>query len=168
MKDIDYTRLQQVEVDDVGVSGFYFSNTIKDIMRTMTGLEVFEEKVTGEVLKEIKQQISGVIVITGPKNIMFSLSMSEYSAKGVVSSMTGIKMEELEWEDLIDGIAELVNVAAGKIKAKLCTSGDNYICMLPYTIYGDNHHIIHKNKKASLLRMYHNDRLVMLARAYFI
>jgi chemotaxis protein CheX len=117
---------------------------------------------------DLKQQISGAIVISGKKLMMLSLSMSEHTAKGLVSLITGLNQEDLGEEDFIDGVAELVNIVAGKIKAKLNAAGEHYETMLPFTILGDNHHIIHKNKVAALFRLYYTEKIGILARVFYI
>jgi len=157
-------KQQHIEESDEAFSNWFFSNSIKEIIFTMTGMEVLEEKVSVETIKDLKQEISGVIVLIGNKRIMLSLSMSTYSARSLVASMTGLKPESLTQEDLVDGVAELANIAAGKVKAKLSSNGEHYDILLPYSITGDNHSIIHKNKIAVLIRLYHTENIAVMAK----
>lgn len=168
MNNMNQVNLKIIEESDQTFSNWFFSNTIKEIMFTMTGLEVNEEKVTEDSIIDLKEQISGVIMLIGNKRIMISLSMSLFTAKNLVGAMTGLKPEGLSEDDLTDGAAELVNIIAGKIKAKLSSAGEHYDILLPYSILGDNHSIIHKNRTAALLRMYHTEKVAVIAKVFFL
>lgn len=168
MNNTNQGKLQNIEESDQAFSNWFFSNTIKEIIFTMTGMEVIEEKVTEETIKDLKEQISGVIILIGHKRIMLSLSMSTYSAQNLVASMTGLKPDSLTQADLVDGAAELVNIVAGKIKAKLSSNGEHYDILLPFSITGDNHSIIHKDKSAALIRLYHTEKVAVLAKVFFL
>jgi chemotaxis protein CheX len=165
---INQSKLQNIEESDQAFSNWFFSNTIKEIIFTMTGLEIIEEKVTEESTQDIKVQISGVILLIGHKRIMISLSMSQFTAKNLVASMTGLKAENLSQEDMVDGVAELANIIAGKVKAKLSSTGEHYDILLPYSITGDNHGIIHKNKTAALIRLDHVEKIASIAKVFFL
>lgn len=160
--------MNNIEESDQNFSNWFFSTTLKEIIFTMTGMEVNEEKATPESIGDFKEQISGVIILVGSKRIMISLSMSVYTAQNLVASMTGLKSGSLKQEDLVDGAAEMANIIAGKVKAKLSTSGEHYDILLPYSIIGDNHRIIHKNKTAALMRLYHTENIAVLARVFLL
>lgn len=168
MNNTNQGKLQNIEESDQAFSNWFFSNAFKEIIYTMTGMEVSEEKVTEETIKDLKEQISGVIMLIGNKRIMISISMSTYSAKNMVASMTGLKADSLTQEDLVDGAAELANIAAGKVKAKLSSTGEHYDILLPYSIIGDNHSIIHKNKSAVLMRLYHTENIAVMVKVFFL
>ncbi|HYE82409.1 MAG TPA: chemotaxis protein CheX [Clostridia bacterium] len=161
-------KSHHIEESDEAFSNWFFSNTMREIIFTMTGMEVIEEKATAETIKDFKEQISGVTMLIGNKRIMISLSMSMYTAKSLIAAMTGLRAENLTQADLADGAAELVNIIAGKVKANLSSTGDHYDILLPYTITGDNHSIIHKNKVAALIRLYHTDNIALIAKVFFM
>lgn len=168
MNNQNQNKLQNIEESSRDFSNWYFSNSIKEIIFTMTGMEVAEEKATAETIQDMKEQISGVIMLIGNKRIMISISMSEYTAKNMVASMTGMKSDSLTKEDLVDGAAELVNIVAGKVKAKLSANGEHYDILLPYTITGNDHSIIHKNKSAVLIRLYHTENIAVIAKVFLL
>lgn len=168
MNKTNQVRVNNIEESDQTFPNWFFSTALKEIIFTMTGMEVHEEKATAESLGDLKEEISGVIMLVGSKRIMISLSMSVYTAKNLVASMTGLKSDSLNQEDLVDGAAELVNIIAGKLKAKLTSGGDHYDILLPYSITGDNHSIIHKNKTAVLIRLYHTENIAVIARVFFL
>lgn len=150
------------------LSGFFFSNTFKDTIRTMTGLEMAEEKVSTEELIAFKAQITGVIVLTGNKNIMLALSLSQDSAYILTSFMTGTQCNELSPEDLSDGISEIANVVAGKIKAKLATNGVYLNILIPFTIRGNDHFIAQRKDVLLFVKKFHVDSVEVLAKAYLL
>lgn len=162
------SKPQHMEESDEAFTNWLFSNTFKEVIFTMTGMEVNEEKVTAETVKDLKEQVSGVIMLIGQKRIMVSLSMSLYTAKNLVASMTGLKPESISQEDLVDGAAELANITAGKVKAKLSTRGEHYDILLPYSITGENHSIVHKNKSSVLMRLYHAGNIAVIAKVSLI
>jgi chemotaxis protein CheX len=168
VNNINQGKLLNTEESDQAFSNWFFSNMFKETIFTMTGMEVNEEKVTAETIGDLKEQISGVIMLIGQKRILITLSMSVYTAKNLVASMTGLKAESLTQEDLVDGAAELANITAGKVKAKLSSTGEHYDILLPYAITGDNHSIIHKNKTAVLIRLYHTENIAIMARVFFL
>ncbi|KUO73796.1 MAG: hypothetical protein APF77_17075 [Clostridia bacterium BRH_c25] len=168
MNNTNQNKLRNIEESSQEFSNWYFSNAIKEIIFTMTGMEVAEEKATEETIKDLKEQISGIIMLIGNKRIMISLGMSTYTAKNLVASMTGLESGSLTKEDLVDGAAELANIVAGKIKAKFSVNGERYDILLPYTITGDDHSIIHKNKSAVLIRLYHTENIAVIAKVFFL
>jgi chemotaxis protein CheX len=148
------------------LSGFFFSNTFKEIIRTMTGLELKEEKMTLEDLKAFKAQISGVIILCGEKSIMISLSMSNISASTLVSFMVGLQSSELSNEDLNDGVSEIANVVGGKIKAKLNLPGTRLTSLLPFTIKGNDHYITQRDKVLLFVKKFRNNDVEILAKVF--
>lgn len=150
----------------VVLSGFFFSNTVKEIIRTMTGLELLEEKLSLEDLKAFRAQISGVIILSGEKSIMISLSMSYITASALVSFMIGIQSSELSDEDLNDGVSEIANVIGGKIKSKLSVSGLHFNILTPFTIRGENHYITQRDKVLLFVKKFHNNDVEILAKVF--
>ena len=146
---------QNTEPEGLMFSNWHFSNTIKDIIRTMTGLELIEEKFHEDNLKEFNGSLSSVILLTGNKNIMITLTMSKEAACTLVGFITGMKYSEIKEEDLYDGIAEIANMLGGQFKAKLAVNGQNYKYLTPFTIAGEDHHIVQKSKVYGISKIYH-------------
>ncbi len=148
------------------LSSFFFSTAFKEIIRTMTGLELNEEKLSQEDLKAFKAQISGVIILSGDKSIMISLSMSSISASALISFMIGSQSSELSDEDLNDGVSEIANVVGGKIKAKLSVTGIHLTSLLPFTIKGNDHYITQRDKILLFVKKFHNNDIEILAKVF--
>lgn len=150
------------------LSGFFFSNTFKDIIRTMTGLDFVEEKLSTEDLMAFKSQISGVVILAGEKSIMVSLSMSFATASILVSFMTGAQAGELRGEDLNDGVSEIANVIGGKIKAKSSVNRVHYKILTPFTIKGDDHYITQRDNVLLFAKKFHNSEVEIVAKVFLL
>lgn len=148
------------------LSGFFFSNAFKDIIRTMTGLELNEEKMSLEDQKAFTAQITGAIILSGEKSIMISLSMSNISASTLVSFMIGSQSSELSGEDLNDGVSEIANVVGGKIKAKLSLAGNHFTSLLPFTIRGNDHYITQRDKVLLFVKKFRNNDVEILTKVF--
>ena len=148
------------------LSGFFFSNAFKEIIRTMTGLELMEEKMSLEDMKAFKAQISGVIILSGEKSIMISLSMSFIAASTLISFMIGAQCSELSDEDLNDGVSEIANVVGGKIKTKLSLGGVHFNILTPFTIKGNDHYITQRDKVLLFVKKFHNNDIEILAKVF--
>ena len=148
------------------LSGFFFSNAFKDIIRTMTGLELVEERLLPEDMKAFKAQISGVVILSGAKSIMISLSMSLVAASTLISFMIGSHSSELSDEDLNDGVSEIANVVGGKIKTKLALGGIHYTILTPFTIKGNDHYITQRDKVLLFIKKFHNNDVEILAKVF--
>jgi chemotaxis protein CheX len=151
---------------NLALSGFFFSNAFKDIIRTMTGLELMEEKMSMEDMKAFKAQISGVIILSGEKSIMISLSMSFIAATTLISFMIGAQCSELSDEDLNDGVSEIANVVGGKIKTKMSLSGIHLNILTPFTIKGNDHYITQRDKVLLFIKKFHNNDIEILAKVF--
>ena len=148
--------------EEIGLSSWHFSKVIKDIFSKVTGLDMLEEKNTLDISKSFNIQISGIVILTGQKNIMISISMPYKVATILVAYMTDIPQAEIKLEEQSDGIAEITNMIAGQIKAKLSSIGQHYIYMQPFTIVGDNHYILQKSKICSLNIKFRSGAIEML------
>lgn len=123
-----------------------FSRAIYDVFTTMVGQEPCEIKTE----QAERGEITGMMSLLGEKNALLCLNLSKENTAVIVSCMTGILVEELQAEDLYDGIAELVNMVAGRAKALLASTGYHYRLMQPLTVVGENHFIVYKRKTPQL------------------
>lgn len=134
-----------------------FSMAVSDVMITMTGFEMEEDMdFQGELCcggEDDPQpcEITGAMILMGQNSGMASITMTRQTASILVSYMTGVPYYELEDADLYDGIAELMNLIAGRAKAALRDSEYYYEITPPFTIVGENHQIVHK-KQAHLIQ----------------
>lgn len=159
---VDNSKDHADAFDEIGLTSWYFSKVVKDTINKVTGLEVLEEKYISESNNTFNNQISSIVILTGEKNLMISISMSFKTATILVAYMTDIPQAEIKLEEQSDGIDEIANMIAGQTKAKLASVGHHYIYMQPFTIVGDNHHILQKSKVSSLNLKFHTGAIEIL------
>ncbi|RQD70314.1 MAG: chemotaxis protein CheX [Tindallia sp. MSAO_Bac2] len=135
-----------------------FSIAVSEVMGTMTGFEMEEDETYSDSENDSCDptgsepcEISGAMVLLGKKNGMATVTMTRMTASVLVSYMTGIPYYELEDSDLFDGVAEMMNLMAGRAKALLRETEYYFEISPPFTIVGINHHIVHK-KQAQLIQ----------------
>ncbi len=149
-------------------SEYFFSSTMKEIIHTMTGLELSEEWPSIEDLKDFVAQFTGVVILTGEKNIMISISMSTITISTLTAFMVGIQREQLSDEDLNDGISEIANVIGGKVKAKLAMSGSRYTILTPFTIKGQGHYITQRKNVLLFVKKFKASDIEIVAKAFLL
>lgn len=125
-----------------------FINVIRvayiDVMSMILGIDVSNSL---EVIdSEIETQISGVMLLLGNKKKMATISISEENAKEAVSYMVGLGPSDLSKEEVYDGVAELVNMILGRAKLFLKDTEDYFDLTPPFTVIGDAHKFIIKEK----------------------
>lgn len=155
-----------LEESDINFPSWALSNGIKEILDKMTGIIVTEESVNLEVLREFKEQVSGMVVLVGEKKLIFSVCMSTVTARHIVGGMTNTPNEEVKNADLIDGVSELANIVGGNVRAKLAARGEDYTMLLPFTIIGDNYHVVHKSKTPIFIRKYNAEFVELIVKGY--
>lgn len=142
------------------------NTAIKDVIETMTGLYI-EENICKENSLN-KGEISGVMIIVGEKNALMSLTMSKKAASLIIAYMTGISPSDLSDEEVYDGAAELINMIAGRTKALLRGTKYYFNITPPFTIVGDKHFILHKNKILKIMKSYSIEDEELLLQVYYI
>jgi chemotaxis protein CheX len=126
------------------------SEAVSDVFGTMVGLDLCLIKESTVVPKVCKSEITGVMMILSTQNALLSMTLSKRNAAIIVSFMTGIASVELADEELYDGVAELVNMIAGRAKALLAGTDYHYQITPPLTIVGENHFILYKKNVSQL------------------
>lgn len=126
------------------------AQAVSDVFTTMVGLELCQVTPGAKSLEARKTDITGVMMILSAHNALLSLTLSKKNAMNIVSFMTGITAAELLNEELYDGVAELVNMIAGRAKALLAGTEYHYQITPPLTIVGENHFILYKKNVPQL------------------
>ncbi len=126
------------------------AESVSDVFSTMVGVELCPAQEKAAVPKEYKSEITGVMMILSTHNALLSIGLSKENAAMIVSFMTGIASIELADEELYDGVAELVNMIAGRAKALLAGTDYHYQITPPLTIVGENHFILYKKNVSQL------------------
>lgn len=144
-----------------------FTTAIRDVIEIMTGLCV-EEALPQKVCKISKGEVSGVMLILGEKNALMSLTMSKELCTTIISYMTGIEKNDITDEEIYDGAAELVNMVAGRAKTILTGSKYHFSITPPFTIIGQDHFIVHKDKIFNVTKNYIIDDRSLFLQVYYI
>ncbi|SFM06543.1 chemotaxis protein CheX [Pelosinus propionicus] len=125
------------------------AQSVSDVFSTMVGVELCPIEKAPES-KRYKSEITGVMMILSTHNALLSIALSKENAALIVSFMTGIDSAEIEDEELYDGVAELVNMIAGRAKALLAGTDYHYQITPPLTVVGENHFILYKKNVSQL------------------
>lgn len=128
------------------------AQAVSDVLSTMAGLESCEIKEQKQKSRAGNGEITGVMMILSEHNALLSMTLSKENAAIIVSYMTGIASGDLTDDELYDGVAELVNMIAGRAKALLAGTEYHYRITPPLTIVGKDHFILYK-KSVSQLNM---------------
>jgi chemotaxis protein CheX len=144
-----------------------FTVAIRDVVEVMTGLCV-EEGFSQKHCKMSKGEISGVMLILGERNALMSLTMSKELCSTIISYMTGIEKNDITDEEIYDGAAELANMVAGRAKTILSSTKYHFSITPPFTIVGQEHFIVHKDKIFNITKNYIIDDKPLFLQVYYI
>lgn len=95
-----------------------FIESINELFERMLDCKVELGKPSRAVLSNVASDITGIIGLSGTVLGVVALRFPEQTAVAVVSRMAGIPLQTAD-PAIIDGIGELVNIAAGGAKGKL-------------------------------------------------
>lgn len=128
------------------------AQAVFDVFGMMAGMETCHVTKNMEISQMSSGDITGVMLIQGRKNAILHLTLTKEHAAMIVSYMTGNSPLELVDDELYDGVAEMVNMIAGRTKALLAGTNNHYTITPPFTIVGINHFIVYK-KEVSKINM---------------
>jgi len=81
-----------------------------------------------------------------------SICLPYSSAQFIVSKMLQLDIEEMN-EDVVDGIAEQINMITGGVKMKLAGSGQDFTISIPTTIKGNRMVILSDFSKTTMISL---------------
>lgn len=165
MSDTYYSIKKDSDNKSIDIPALFFSNAVKKVISTMAGLEVIETKISDETFIA---QISGVVMLVGDANVLLSITVSKQMAYLLVSCMTGMMVQQLNEEEIYDGIAEIINMISGETRAQLSGRKLHFNALPPFAISGDKHFIIHKNKVSNLVKKFRAGDNDIYLRVYFL
>lgn len=151
-----------------------FSMAVSDVMNTLTGFVMEEDLDYKGMLSCGKKgdpqpcEMTGAMILMGKNSGMASITMTRQTAAILVSYMTGIPYNELDEGDLYDGIAELINLIAGRAKAALRETDYYFEITPPFTIVGKNHKVVHKKQSHLLEKRFINSDLSFILKVFHI
>lgn len=156
MKDVESYH-QEMELP-----GELFSNALCTALSTMTGFEVVKKDPL-EDNQPFVQSIAGAMMLVGKKNMFLMISTDQKTAETLIAYMTGLDFSELHQSDLQDGITELANMVAGSAKKELVDTEYEYNLTVPFTIIGEDFHVLTKKKIEKYSQQFENsDVRIML------
>jgi len=144
------------------------AQAVFDVFEMMVGIETCQVANDSVDCQLGKGDITGVMMIQGVKQAMLYLTLTHQHARLIVSYMTGHSSEDLVDEEIYDGVAEIVNMIAGRAKALLAGTGDYYTITPPFTIVGMNHFIVYKKEVSKVMMTFAaGEGIAYLRMAYF-
>ncbi|MBU2701805.1 chemotaxis protein CheX [Sporomusaceae bacterium BoRhaA] len=120
------------------------SQAVIDVFATMAGLDMCETKERTQACRQGQNELTGIMMILSGRNAVLSITMDKKDAQTIISFMTGTVLEELVDSELYDGVAELINMIAGRFKASLIDTDYHFSITPPFTIVGKKHFIVYK------------------------
>lgn len=121
-------------------------NAVIEVISITAGVTVCKVQESTILPQPGRVELTGAIMIQGERSALLSLKISKEYAVCIVSSMTGLDSQELSDEDLYDGVAEIVNMIAGRVKACMEVTGRGYSLTQPFTVVGENVMVIYKEQ----------------------
>jgi chemotaxis protein CheX len=128
-------------------------DSVTDVLGIMAGTSVTLQDVKPVKTFKFKGDISSVIGISGDHGEgIFALSFSEMLTKLMVSRLLGIPKEDVQREDMIDGMGELINMISGRTKVALSQEDNTlYSLSLPSVVLGEGTELETGNPETSYL-----------------
>lgn len=157
-----------VNAIDTELIGKCFSNALTDVLSTMSGFLVSEQNDDKLEEQYNSKGIEGIMVLSGEKCSMVSISMSIENIALLVSYMTGISYDDLKEEDMYDGISELVNMLAGRAKILLSDTPYRFTLTSPFTISGQNRFYVHKKQTVKILKKFVSNELSIILKILYL
>jgi len=129
------------------------AQAVFDVFEMMVGIATCPVHINSDHSELRQGDITGVMLIEGGsgKKAMLYLTLNQKNAGMIMSYMTGNDPLELTEEELHDGVAELVNMIAGRAKALLAGTSDHYAITPPFTIVGLQHYIVYKKEVSKFI-----------------
>jgi len=122
----------------------FFTESLRQVLSTMAGFEISHVACDQLNASTDNPIIMGAMVLHGKKDAIISLSMEKDTAAMIIAYMTGILPRELKEQDLFDGVAELVNIMAGEVKARLSNTPHHFLLTSPFSLGGTNFKMVQK------------------------
>lgn len=131
------------------------SNAVTDVITTMTGFDVTVDPDCSSPEKiGPGESIIGAMAVFGDITGVITLTANVDSSKVIVAYMTGTMPTDLTEADIHDGMAELVNMLVGRIKADLVRESLDLIITSPFSILGNDIDMVFKDKDNRICRRF--------------
>lgn len=110
-----------------------FVESVSDLFESMLSSEAKMEKVIKSDPVVNRNELIGLIGLSGPIRGTVALILPDKTAFAIIGRMTGETYETVDG-DMIDAIAELVNIVAGGAKARLADGSAPLTLSIPNVI----------------------------------
>jgi len=88
------------------------------LFMTMAGMEPCFKDIRRSDEFSITADVAGLMYLSGAEPGLVACGVSEELGRCIIGRMTGLPAEEIRDRDLLDGLAEVVNIIAGHMKTR--------------------------------------------------
>jgi len=120
---------------DVAMINPFISGT-QQVFETMSGITVKRRSLFLKNDYKIFGEVAGIMELNGDASGSVAINFSHDLAKKIISIVLDIDIEELEDEDVEDGIGEILNMIAGQAKALLAGTKYHFTLSIPVVVIG--------------------------------
>jgi chemotaxis protein CheX len=153
------------KIHDLHEESSYFPKNVLEPFRLST-CEIFQmmAMMNAELVQEYKitthfhfGEVSAVMALAGKKKGGIILSLNEKMARLAISNISAIPADDLEEDDVHDGVGELINMIAGGAKARLTDEDEHFLLSAPTVITGRKHRVIQQKDMPCAVMVYRVD-----------
>jgi len=88
------------------------------LFMTMAGTEPCFRETRSSDEFSLKADVAGVMYLAGAEPGLVACGVSEWLGRRIIGRMTGLAEDDISVKDLLDGLAEVVNIVAGHMKTQ--------------------------------------------------
>lgn len=132
---------------DMSVVTPFIDSTVQ-VIKTMTGSDVKRTDLFLKKSYSMFGDVSGVMGLAGATEGVVVLTFHQDLAFTLVAKIVGCEASDLSFDDVNDGIGEIINMISGNAKAVINSSSQHgFAISLPTVILGHGHQIAHKRSQ---------------------
>ncbi|MGE5406007.1 MAG: chemotaxis protein CheX [Candidatus Saccharibacteria bacterium] len=113
-------------------------------------------------------RITGVILLPGVRSSLLLLSLTKENAVQLAVQMTGLEPGELSEDYVLDGVTEVVNQIAGRIRESLYGTEYEFKVTAPFALLGNDYILFQKSNIEYILLNFCGPGMVLNLEAYFL
>jgi len=146
-------------VPDLTEQGYAFYDALMHVITTTTGLHL--EAAPNEC-DTCYCDMTGAMALNGKKRGLILLSANKPDLRAICSYMTGTPADNVTDEDIVDTLAELVNMTAGGAKLRLGDTEHAFNLSTPFVVKGDNTELNTKSKGKIVSQILSNGEISLM------
>ena len=140
-------------------------NTVTEVMGTMAWSDVNFAGMEETNSFTLSNEVGGLIRLYGSFNGMVGISANKAVNNEIVSRITGLPVDDLMQEDLLDGVAELANMICGGMKTK--AQVPDIALSPPVAIVGSDYTALWKTDRPTLIMTFQLEEDIFQVHACF-